>query len=291
MKFQIALGFLYLYILGLNASQEPKCVNKYVGECYTMTLNSPQQDGDTLVWKCSDKIIYKRRKGKIEPTADVDMQGSLTLTDISKSMACTYKAEHHNKDGRLIKEHYRRLCVFSRTPDPKLEVECSPSGVATLQCEPKSSPEGITLTWFHNDIEMKNKSNRLKPQKRRSRDLYKCTLSNGLDTKESKEETVSCEGYNSYLLFGYNKWVMIGIIAGGGFPLLVLIVSLITICCKNPRRRKRRLRDHEELSLYYLRNISRDPQQLQQAARENQGHIQTSEMDSVESYYSSEICL
>ncbi|XP_041937603.1 uncharacterized protein LOC121699061 [Alosa sapidissima] len=246
-------------IISCGVSELP-CVNKLEGDSYTITLNSKEQYEDTLVWKCGDKVIYKRRRGKIYPAACVDMRGSFTLTNISKSMACTYKAEHHDKNGRVIKTLSARLCVFSRTPDPKLEVECS-SGVATLQCGPKSFPEGITLTWFHDDIEMKNEtSNPLKPQKRGGpRDRYKCRFSNGRDMKDSKEETVSCEvsgnPSNKDLLFGYNKWVMIGIIAGGGFLLLVLIVSLIAICCKNHRRRKRRLRDEEELRLANLQYI------------------------------------
>ncbi|XP_062383276.1 uncharacterized protein LOC134070829 isoform X3 [Sardina pilchardus] len=193
MNFQLALGFLCLYI-GLTASQEPECVYTYVGDSYKIILNSPQQDGDTLLWKCDDKIIYQRRRGKVDPAAIVDVQGSLTLTNISKSMACTYKAEHHNKNGKLIKVHSESICVFSRIPDPKLEVECSPSGVVTLQCGPKNLPEGITLTWFHNDTEMKNeKSNPLKPLRPGVKDRYKCSLSNSHDTEDSKEETVSCE--------------------------------------------------------------------------------------------------
>ena len=42
--------------------------------------------------------------------------------------------------------------------------------------------------------------------------------------------------------FGYNKWLMLAIIAGGGSLLLILIVSLIVICCKNHRRHRRRQR-------------------------------------------------
>ncbi|XP_062383269.1 T-cell surface antigen CD2-like [Sardina pilchardus] len=271
MNFQIALGFLSLYILALTASRELKCVtNKYVGGSYTITLNSPQQNGDLLVWKCNDKIIYKRRRGKVDPAANVDDLGSLTLTNISKSMACTYKAEHHDRDGRLLKEYSESLCVFSRIPDPKLEVECSPSGVATLQCGPKNLPEGITLAWFQNKKEMKMKSNPLTLQKRGRKDLYKCRLSNGLDSgRESKEEMlceVSGGVSNNNLLFGYNKWVMIGIITGGGFLLLVLIISLIAICCKNHRRRKMRQRDNEEPRLCYRKDTSTDPRQLKQAA-------------------------
>ncbi|XP_076158793.1 uncharacterized protein LOC143141990 isoform X2 [Alosa pseudoharengus] len=222
--------FLCLYVLGLTASQELTCVNKYVGDSYTMTLNSPEQDGDMLVWKCSDKVIYKRRKGKIDPTADVDMQGSLTLTNISKSMACTYKAEHHDK---------------ARTPDPKLEVECS-LGVATLQCGPKSSPEGITLTWFHNNIEMTNEtSTPLKPQKPGPRDRYKCRLSNGHDMKDSNEETVSCEVSDGKLIC-IEKQVMVVVLAGVGFLLLVWTLLLVIVSCRNCGHQKRK-HDSEEL--------------------------------------------
>ncbi|XP_076159496.1 uncharacterized protein LOC143142473 isoform X3 [Alosa pseudoharengus] len=383
MNLQIALGFLCLYILVLNSSKVSEChVKKSEGDSYTMTFNSPQQDGDELVWKCGDKVIYKRRRGKIAPAADVDDNGSLTLTNISKSMACIYTANHSYKNGNTFstKTFSERLCVFSRTPVPKLEVECSPSGVPILQCVPKSFPEDITLTWFHNDNEMTNeKSNRLTPQKQGRKDRYKCKLSNGIDTKDSNEEIISsgvsarapvpkldvscsssgvailwcepksfpeditlswvhnntvikektnplklwkCGGNDVYKcrlssslneqdsneeivscevsksdsvpsdvkLVCIKKQVMLGLLAGVGFLLLVLTLSLVVIICKNCGHQKWK-HDHEELSLYYLRNIRTDPQQLQQAARENQGHIQTPEIDSDENYYGSEICL
>ncbi|KAG5261990.1 hypothetical protein AALO_G00290860 [Alosa alosa] len=262
MKFQIAflLGFLCLYILGLNANQEyTELPCALEGASYTITLNSPQQDEDMLVWKCNDKLTYKRRKGIVNPTANVDKQGSLTLTNISKSMAGKCKAEHYNNNGQSIKTHSVILCVLSKAPVPKLEVECSSSGVATLRCEPKSFPKDIKFSWVHNNKELPDKTNPLKPPKRGEKDSYKCRLSNSLNKQDSNEEIISCGGsagsQDGNLLFGYNKWVMIGIIAGGGFLLLVLIVSLIAICCKNHRRRKRRLRDEEELRLANLQYI------------------------------------
>ncbi|XP_076159495.1 uncharacterized protein LOC143142473 isoform X2 [Alosa pseudoharengus] len=225
-------------IISSGVSELP-CVNKLEGDSYTITLNSKEQYEDTLVWKCGDKVIYKRRKGKIYPAAYVDMQGSFTLTNISKSMACTYKAEHHDKNGKRLKTHSERICVVSRAPVPKLDVSCSSSGVAILWCEPKSFPEDITLSWVHNNTVIKEKTNPLKLWKCGGNDVYKCRLSSSLNEQDSNEEIVSCEVSKSdsvpsdVKLVCIKKQVMLGLLAGVGFLLLVLTLSLVVIICKN----------------------------------------------------------
>lgn len=92
-----------------------ECTKKLTeGQTHIITLNSPEITGDSLVWKCGDKVVYNRRKGKVAIEADVDKKGSLTLKKISKSNACTYKAEHHDKDGKALQTLEETLCVFCK---------------------------------------------------------------------------------------------------------------------------------------------------------------------------------
>lgn len=60
--------------------------------------------------------VYQRRRGRITKAdyATVDDKGTLTLTKLTSSMSVTYKAEHHNKDGNLIKSSTKKLCVVRK---------------------------------------------------------------------------------------------------------------------------------------------------------------------------------
>lgn len=268
MNYLIASVFLCFYALGLSAEQQSKCKEILEGESYTIKLNSPKQDNDQLTWKCNDTPVYRRRNKKIDQTFTVDDDGSLILKDIYKSNACTYKAEHYDKDGKSLKAVTETLCVLSKAPKPKLALDCSKKGELILQCETGTIPQDLKLSWFINKEKSGETKNTLKLSKQGGKNVYKCRLGNKLNEQDSNEVTASCEGsgpLSDGLLFGYNKWMMIGIIAGGGFLLLVLIMSLIVICCKNNRRRKRRRQDEEELRLANLQYIGTTPRPKQTA--------------------------
>ncbi|XP_062383277.1 uncharacterized protein LOC134070831 [Sardina pilchardus] len=204
-----------------------------------------------LVWKCDDTVIYKRRKGKIDPNADVDVQGSLILNNISKSMACAYKAEHHDRDGKKLKTHSLRLCVFSRAPTPKLAVNCS-TGVAILWCEPESFPEDLTLSWVHNNRVIKEKSNPLQLGKDGESSRYRCRLSNSLETKDSNEETALCEVSGSYT--SDNKLICLFKLVVVGLLSLVWTVLLV-VRCKSCLRQKRKHGERRPVASYEVRKV------------------------------------
>lgn len=93
---------------------ESTCKEILEGESYTIKLNSPKEDDDQLTWKCNDTPVYRRRNKKINQTFTVDDDGSLNLKDISKSNACTYKAEHYDKNGKSLKVLTETLCVLCK---------------------------------------------------------------------------------------------------------------------------------------------------------------------------------
>ncbi|XP_031414712.1 T-cell surface antigen CD2-like isoform X1 [Clupea harengus] len=292
MNFQIAFVVLCLCGLEINASTDPKCQDKKLeGETHTIILKSPKQDKDSLNWKCNDKLIYQRRRmGKPSFSVNVNVNelGNLELTNLNISMSGTYKGEHFGENGKSITKIEKTLCVFAKAPVPKLVWKCPPEGVPVLECEPKSH-QGFKLLWIRNNVRTNEDANPLERKKFKSTDRYKCSLSNDQyegDIQESEEVTLSCGDSEKW--FGYNKWLMLAIIAGGGSLLLILIVSLIVICCKNHRRHRRRQRDEEELRLSNLQYIGTGPRpRPKQTARgqpvppipDEQGYFQGPEGD------------
>ncbi|XP_031414714.1 uncharacterized protein LOC116218214 isoform X2 [Clupea harengus] len=275
---------MYGYSLVLSSSHHTdkyKCIDKLEGASLTIILDSPKQDGDALIWKCDDKVIYERKRGK-ESTfpANVNNNGSLILTNLIPSMSCTYKAEHHDKVGKLMKKVTERLCVLPRAPVPTLVVKCSPTGVGTLHCGSQSIT-GFKLSWIHNNKDINEKSNPFQPKQHGEKDHYKCRLANSLDKQDSNEVTISCKASgpgpepSDFKLLYNNKWMM-AILVGAGILLLVLTVSLVLVSCKNHRLQNRKP-DNEELRLTHLQDISTGPPPLKQTP-EDRGRIQTQEV-------------
>ncbi|XP_048091014.1 uncharacterized protein LOC125288584 isoform X1 [Alosa alosa] len=277
MYLQTASVFLSLSVLAINAFKD-KCTEKLEGDPHTITLNSARQKGDELIWKCNDTVIYQRMNETVRTTLNVDDKGSLSLTNLNSSMSCTYKVEHRDIHGKLIVTKTETLCVLRRAPVPKLAVKCSSAGVATLHCEHESITS-FTLTWLHNNKELREKSNPFQPKQHGEKDHYRCRLSNSLDKQDSKEVTISC-GVSDDKLICIKKQVMLVVLAGVGFLLLVLTLSLVIVSCKNCGHQKRK-HDNEELRLCYLKDTSTDPQQLKQAAPEDYCNIRTPEMEPV----------
>ncbi|KAL2088178.1 hypothetical protein ACEWY4_017006 [Coilia grayii] len=256
MDFQKALVFLFLGVLGLAASAADECIKAFIGGSYTIALGSPKQEGDSLVWKHNETVVYQRRRTTITGGV-VDDNGSLLLNNLTSAMSGTYKAEHHDREGTLVKTITKKLCVIPKAPVPTLFSTC-PLGAPALQCDPKNIP-GFTLSWLHNNKEIAEKNNPLQPKQRGKKELYTCRLSNDQyrDDKEDSKPVAAICGDGK--LFGFDKWIMYAILGGGGFLLLVLIILLIIFSCKSHRRRKRRQRDEEELRLANLRYIGTNP--------------------------------
>ncbi|XP_063068031.1 uncharacterized protein LOC134459615 [Engraulis encrasicolus] len=165
------------------------------GDTYTIMLNSPKQDGDSLVWKCDITIIYERRNGTVKGSADVDDRGSLTLKNVTTAMACTYQAQHWSNKPSHLKSLTTKICVVPKVPVPTLTVVCSSSGEGTLHCEPGGTKGFSSLSWFHNNREMKEKVNPFTPTLHGASDQYRCRLTNDKskeDEEDSNDVTISC---------------------------------------------------------------------------------------------------
>ncbi|KAL2088181.1 hypothetical protein ACEWY4_017009 [Coilia grayii] len=263
MDFQIAFVALCFCALGLHASRADECTKALEGSSYTIALNSPKQEGDVLVWKHNDKnVVYHRRRGKTTGEGVVDDNGSLLLKNLTIAMSGTYRAEHYSNDGRLIKSVTEKLCVIPKAPVPTLVATCSSS----LYCASGSS-KGFTLSWFHNNVKLKENNNPLLSRQLRENDRYRCRLSNDLftdDKEDSNEVIISCS------VPVLSRAVRL-VLAGAVILIVILTLALVIVSCKYcPQRNRKRGAE----SLVYSRLQCR-PSGLRQVAPEEDPFIQT----------------
>ncbi|XP_063068032.1 uncharacterized protein LOC134459616 [Engraulis encrasicolus] len=186
---------LCLCSLGVQAAAG-ECMRALEGGSFAIRLNSTRQQGDVLTWKLNLSIpVYQRRKEHVTGDGSVNDDGDLLLGNLTSSMSGTYRAEHHGRDGRLIKAITKELCVVAKVPVPTLSVACSSSGAGTLHCVPGGTKGFSSITWFHNNVEMKEKVNPLHLTELRENGRYRCRLTNDLlmeDKRDSDDVTMSC---------------------------------------------------------------------------------------------------
>ncbi|XP_063042500.1 uncharacterized protein LOC134436996 isoform X2 [Engraulis encrasicolus] len=201
MDFHIVLMFLWtLCGVPLNALKfsllKPAVPKRLLeGDSWIISLNSPKQDGDTLVWECDNDVIYERRNGTVKGFADVDDRGTLTLKNVTTAMSCTYSAEHRSIEGELLKTQSKEISVVPKVLVPTLAVVCSSSGEGTLHCVPGGTKGFSTLSWFHNNRVMNETINPFMPTLHRTKDQYRCRLTNDQlkeDVEDSNDVTISC---------------------------------------------------------------------------------------------------
>ncbi|KAL2088179.1 hypothetical protein ACEWY4_017007 [Coilia grayii] len=271
MDFQKAFVFLFLGVLGLAASAADECIKAFKGGSYTIALGSPKQEGDSLVWIHNKIVVYQRRRTKITGGV-VDDNGSLLLNNLTSAMSGTYKAEHHDREGTLIKTITEKLCVIPKAPVPTLALTCPSSGVPALQCHPKNIP-GFTLSWLHNNKEMAGK-NPLQPKQRGEKELYTCRLSNDQyrdDKEDSKPVAASCS------VPVLSRAVRL-VLAGAVILIVILTLALVIVSCKYcPQRNRKRVHEHARLSS--LRDTRADPPQWKPSPPGDQGYSHTPQED------------
>lgn len=108
------------YLFSLHA--ELTCTNLLEGQPGTIDLGSPPQKNDQLTFKCGQNVLYNRRKEKVEkkPYVNMDDKGSLILTNVSKSMEATCRAEQFDGNGKSILLKNVKICVLCKYNKTKM---------------------------------------------------------------------------------------------------------------------------------------------------------------------------
>ncbi|KTG33852.1 hypothetical protein cypCar_00003666 [Cyprinus carpio] len=215
-------------------------------------------------------------KGWIKKTIQVYMEedGSLTFGSVSLKNTGKYKYTVYNAEGTQIDAGEKEIKVYAKAPKPtlKMNINCT-DGIATLTCN-FADRSVLTLSWYKEDIIIQNENNPellLTSAQVQENKTYSCSVRNPVSNEQSNSVTVSCptgkgdpgptvesgsgptveSGPGPRTFFGFDFWVMVGILAGSGALLLLLLCVLIICVCRSCSQHKHQKDEGE----FRLRNL------------------------------------
>ncbi|XP_062866867.1 T-cell surface antigen CD2-like [Trichomycterus rosablanca] len=261
-----AVAVLFLSALNLFTFADSCNITKLVGAEVTLKLDySGWTESTDLKWKKDKTTVIYPGTNKIN-NVEVN-KGSLVFKNLTLKDAATYSYEIYTVEGQQAKKGEYKLCVLEKVPKPNLNYTCQ-NTTATLKCDVQGNQD-LDFSWNKNGkkiTEINKKTSSFSTKAEKGDERYTCTASNAAHNSTSDTVQVSCPADES-LLFGFNKWIMIGILAGGGFLVLLLIIVLISCSVTSCHRKEKRQRELDELRLLNLQSSSTSDHKIKQSAR------------------------
>ncbi|XP_073698271.1 muscle M-line assembly protein unc-89 isoform X1 [Garra rufa] len=227
--------------------------------CTIKLQTKPNEKPDEIKWiHLSSGALFHKKKEKIKIntlSGEIDENGSLILKSVRLNNTGKYKFNAFNKDGTEIGNAEVEIIVYAKAPKPTVKDNCNTDGTAALTCDIGDQTD-LTVSWSkENKIIEKEKEKvlLLKPAEVQENKPYSCSVSNPASSEQSESITVSCTGGTSQesgprKLFGFDFWIMVGILAGGGALLLLLICVLVICACRSCKQQEKE-QDEDELRL------------------------------------------
>ncbi|CAB1327774.1 unnamed protein product [Coregonus sp. 'balchen'] len=246
----------FLVIHGFISLSADSCEYSFRnGSSVTIHLKYTDLSSKELTWKHNEKLIFKRRNGKfiLGKAEDIVDGGSLQLKGLMLKDEGTYKAEVFDSDGKSIKEQSSRLCM-EKVSKPSVKFTCSAKDV-TFTCT-LANTEGVNLKWSRNTktLDRETKTTLTIDRKTlKAPDTFTCSAANEVSEETSDVIKPTCKAVSDSgvprLLFGFDFWTMVGILAGGGGLVLLLIITTLVCCCLSRRKSQMRFEEERELRL------------------------------------------
>ncbi|XP_026120764.1 T-cell surface antigen CD2-like [Carassius auratus] len=236
------------------------------GTSCTFELKTRNTDkSNEIKWAhLSSDVVIHWKNGKVRkpiPGLTMKEDGSLTFEKVSLKNTGKYTYTVFNDQGTQIDAGEKEIKVYAKTPKPTVTFDCK-DGIATLTCDLKKHTD-LTVSW-NKEGEIKE-INENKPKlsltsaQSKENKPYSCSVSNPFSKEKSDSVKVSCTdtgtgtgskgGSESGKLFGFDLWIMVSILAGGGCLLLLLICVLLICACRSCKKQKQHEQDEEELRL------------------------------------------
>ncbi|KAK2866658.1 hypothetical protein Q7C36_002714 [Tachysurus vachellii] len=233
-------------------------INKLEGETLSLKLtDSSLNDNDRFTIKKGNTVSVPKRKRKEEGPGIVE-NNFIKLLKLNLSDAGSYTVEVFDGLGKNLNSYTKTVCVYAKVPKPRVNVTCQ-DGKIDIICEVEDSKD-LSFTWKKKGKDLK-KNEKVLTNVETSK--YTCTAQNPAGNNTSDSVEASC--YQN-TLFGFDLWIMVSILAGGGTLVLLLIIVLVTLSCRSCKRKEKHQRDEEEFRLNYLNTIQ-PPQKGKQTAR------------------------
>ncbi|XP_054864104.1 T-cell surface antigen CD2 [Amphiprion ocellaris] len=272
---------LLLLLCCFSSSDSADVCDQYaaVGDTVTIQLKHKRTGSESLKWmKENDIILYWRNDKFItKKQGDINKDGSLKLTNVTKADQASYKPEVYKSDKTSVGTlPSTRLCVLERVRKPQVKFTCKelkkvPKVEFTCIAEKNTD---VQLEWLQND-KVVGKTSTLKLNVTKAEnEAVACKVSNRVSFMISDSVTHDCYKSGGVTfpekLFGIDIWIIVG----GGAGIVLLLIILVIICCLRARRKKQmRLKDEEELRLEFTRP-EQHPQYSHPADRHQHHHHQ-----------------
>uniref|UniRef100_A0A8C2H149 Ig-like domain-containing protein n=1 Tax=Cyprinus carpio TaxID=7962 RepID=A0A8C2H149_CYPCA len=203
------------------------------------TKNTDKSNEIKWIHLSSDALI-QWKNGKIKkstPGLTMEEDGSLKFESVSLKNTGKYRYNVYNSDGTEIDAGEKEITVYAKAPIPTLTVNINcTDGISTLTCDFTDRPD-LTVSWYKEENIIQNKNNPkllLTSAHIQENKPYSCSVRNPVSNEQSNSVTVSCPR----TFFGFDFWVMVGILAGSGALLLLLLCVLIICVCRSCSQHK-----------------------------------------------------
>uniref|UniRef100_A0A672RQ35 T-cell surface antigen CD2-like n=1 Tax=Sinocyclocheilus grahami TaxID=75366 RepID=A0A672RQ35_SINGR len=254
-------SLLFLFLCGFAALTVAEICKTELLEGTSCTLKLPTTNTDKsseIKWVHTSSnavILRKNNKNRSNtPGLTLEDDGSLTFESVSLKNTGKYAYAVFNSDGTLIGAGEKEINVYAKAPKPTVKIDCKGADV-TLTCDIRDRTD-LTVSWYKdNTIQTEKKTKLLLTSAHiQENKPYSCSVSNPVSNEQSGIVTVSCtgttgDGSGPRKLFGFDLWIMVSILAGGGALLLMLICVLIICACRSCKKQKKHEQDEEELRL------------------------------------------
>uniref|UniRef100_A0A8C1ZPW5 Ig-like domain-containing protein n=1 Tax=Cyprinus carpio TaxID=7962 RepID=A0A8C1ZPW5_CYPCA len=262
MSCQYSLVFVFLFGFTTALTVAEICKTDLLeGTSCTFELKKKITDKNyEIKWiHLSGDALVHRKNGNIKkpiPGLTMEEDGSLKFESVSLKNSGKYKYTVYNNDGTEIDAGEKKITVYAKAPKTTLKIDCK-DGKVTLTCNFEVHPN-LTVSWYKEKEKIiKNENNSkllLTSDQLQEKKPYTCSVSNPASNEQSNSitscsDTVPTGDSGPRKLFGFDFWIMVSILAGGGSLLLLLICVLVICACRSCKTQRQHEQDEDELRL------------------------------------------
>ncbi|KAG9262146.1 T-cell surface antigen CD2-like [Astyanax mexicanus] len=265
MKSRSSASLFLLCALIINNYTDSSACDFTVAVGSPVTINLGLDQTDELVWKHNSQRVFKGNVSTLPTklnTAKVT-SGSLEINSVKMKDNGAHEFEVFLSDGKSKAKKTITLCVHEKPPKPTVNVTCI-DGTPYITCEVKGK-SGLTFSWYKNGKQIDGNTASLKNIE--TNQDYECAVEKPIPSEKSSNKvrpakcTSSENREDDDMLWGFERWIMITILAGGGSLVLVLMIVLVICACQSCKRREKHLQDEEEFKLHHFHTSPHSGQQ------------------------------
>ncbi|KAM9462671.1 uncharacterized protein cd2 isoform 1-T2 [Clarias gariepinus] len=259
-----AIGLFFCFFTLFIFGDCSECTKKLLeGETlrFELTDRALKEDDRFAIKKNNAFLVQRKNKIQTGP-GTVNING-LDFQNVKLTDAGKYDVQVFDVDGTSLKSYSETVCVYAKVPKPILKKTCQKENV-DFSCIVNGSKD-VNYSWQKNGNYLTHdKVNLTNVEANKSK--YTCTVRNELHNTTSDPVEATC--YTT--LFGFDFWIMVSILAGGGGLVLLLTIVLVTVACRSCKRKEKQLRDEEEFRLNYLNTAPSNGQQKSKSTARGQ---------------------